>query len=86
MRPILFVPLLAATLVGCASSPEPAKTAAAPAAAAGPACFKDTRQITGSRLVQRSTDRNVRIIGADEARTDMQDVRSIGNAVGSRGN
>lgn len=83
MRSILFTTVLAASLVGCASTPEPTKTAAAPA---GPAGFNDTKPLTGSRLIQRSTDRNVRVIGADEARTDMSDVRSIGNAVGQRGN
>ena len=83
MRPILVIAAVTLALAGCASSPEPAQTATAPS---GPSGFKDTKQITGSRLVQRSTDRNVRIIGADEARTDMQDVRSIGNAVGARGN
>lgn len=84
MRSILLTVAFTLALAGCASSPEPAQTGAAPAAA--PKGFNDTRQITGSRLVQRSTDRNVRIIGADEARTDMSDVRSIGNAVGARGN
>jgi|JI10StandDraft_1071094.scaffolds.fasta_scaffold905253_2 hypothetical protein len=84
MRSILALSLLAAGLAGCASSPDAPKSAAT--ASDGPSSFVATRPLTGSRLMQRSTDRNVRVIGADEARTDMSDVRSISNAVGARSN
>ena len=86
MRNAFMTLLLAGGLAACPSGPEAPATAAAPAQAGQGKTFVSNHGITGSRLMQRSTDRNVRIIGADEARSDMSDVRSISNAVGARSN
>jgi hypothetical protein len=40
----------------------------------------------GTRFVNRSTDRSVRVIGNQDAKDDARDMRSIGNNVGMRSN
>lgn len=84
MRITLTVMASTLALAACTSLPEAPATAGSRAEA--PAAAGDTTPITGSRFVRKSNDRNVRVIGNDGARTELSDVKSIGNAVGSRGN
>lgn len=83
MRSILFATVLAASLGACANAPDGSTSAAA---SPGASSFRDAQPLTGSRLVRRSSDRNVGVIEGEEARKEMLEVRSLGNAVGQRGN
>lgn len=86
MRTLLITLLPTLALAACTTAPEaPTALAAASAASAG-AREGDSERLTGSRLSRQTNDRTVRSIGAEPARADMSEVRSIGNAVGARGN
>ena len=85
MRPLFVLSLSSALLAACASAPEP--EAKPQAGAADTPSFRDSTPLTGSRFSKSGTDRNLRVIGNDAARTEIgQDVRSISNTVGARGN
>ncbi|MFO1329866.1 MAG: hypothetical protein U1F56_21080 [Rubrivivax sp.] len=82
----LSTALCSALIAGCASAPE--TSAPTPQADKGSAAsFTDTTPLTGSRFAKTGTDRTVRVIGNEAARTDVgADVRSLSNTVGARGN
>lgn len=80
------LPLLMLVLAGCAGGPETPRAAQATSAATPQQEAVDDTPITGSRFARRSSDRLVRVIGQEAARSDMSNVRSLGNEVGARGN
>lgn len=78
---------VAALAAGCASAPAP-EAAPATTASAGGVEYPTGVIETGSRIMRRSTDRSVRVVGNQDVKDGRNDITSIGNNpnVGARGN
>lgn len=70
--------------LGACSTPPPEQAAAAGGAKPTNVVLPEGPPQVGTRFVNRSTDRSVRVIGNQDAKDEGRAIQSLGNSVGAR--